>query len=226
MSEIGIWREVYKERNRQNKLHPNFPSSTQSKFEILKEEIDEVYEAEKSEDLENLREELIQTLAVCHRWLEHLLGDGDLDFSRICKKCNKEYSIGEFDPYIERKGPDNHKIRIRWKCTYCKREEELEYKKNNYDFTLNRVKCLKNKYGIYLDEYKEMLESQGGVCAICKGSQLDHNQYGEFYSLCVDHDHKTSKNRGLLCSGCNKGLGFFRDNSNYLRMAADYLDCS
>jgi hypothetical protein len=39
-----------------------------------------------------------------------------------------------------------------------------------------------------------------------------------------DHDHKTGLFRGWLCSGCNTGLGMFRDNPESLRRAALYLE--
>ena len=38
-----------------------------------------------------------------------------------------------------------------------------------------------------------------------------------------DIDHKTDKVRGLLCSRCNNGLGFFKDNLDSLAVAIGYL---
>lgn len=40
----------------------------------------------------------------------------------------------------------------------------------------------------------------------------------------IDHDHKTGKVRGILCQGCNLGLGGFRDNPGYLLSALSYLN--
>lgn len=59
-----------------------------------------------------------------------------------------------------------------------------------------------------------MWEGQGGVCAICKGT----NKSG--IALSVDHDHKTGEVRELLCGNCNGKLGWFEMYSpevlNYL----------
>lgn len=51
-----------------------------------------------------------------------------------------------------------------------------------------------------------------------------HNKSGKPIDLSVDHCHKTGVNRGLLCSSCNIGLGYFKDSPETLRSAADYLD--
>lgn len=72
------------------------------------------------------------------------------------------------------------------------------------------------KYGIGAAEYRALLDAQVGACPICRGS-LGENPH-------VDHDHATGKVRALLCSGCNVGLGQFRDNPAALRAAADYVE--
>src|SRR5699024_1004206 len=72
----------------------------------------------------------------------------------------------------------------------------------------------RNKYNISQEEYLELLNAQGGVCAICG----ETNKNGR--TLAVDHNHnccpgeKTCGDciRQLLCSSCNSGLGFFRDD--------------
>jgi hypothetical protein len=66
----------------------------------------------------------------------------------------------------------------------------------------------KCKYGVTKEEL--------GIdkCQICASTKR----------LSIDHDHKTKKVRGILCSLCNTGLGFFRDNETHLANAIMYLN--
>ena len=75
---------------------------------------------------------------------------------------------------------------------------------------------LKTKYGLTVDEYIQMIEAQGGLCAICSNPEPRG-------SLCVDHDHATGAIRGLLCHRCNTAVGLFQDSVEYCQAAADYL---
>jgi hypothetical protein len=43
-------------------------------------------------------------------------------------------------------------------------------------------------------------------------------------TVAVDHCHTTGKIRGLLCNGCNKGLGLFLDSTKLLQNAKEYLE--
>jgi len=72
---------------------------------------------------------------------------------------------------------------------------------------------MKYQYGLDMAGYNVLLESQGGVCAICKKPG----------KLVVDHDHQTLKVRGLLHQNCNKALGMLEDNPSYMESAAAYL---
>jgi len=69
--------------------------------------------------------------------------------------------------------------------------------------------------GITAAQYEKRWLEQLGLCAICRGN----NKKKE---LCADHDHYTGNFRGLLCDLCNRGLGFFKDNSENLHTAALY----
>lgn len=85
----------------------------------------------------------------------------------------------------------------------------------------NRERNLWSKYGITLKDYDRMFLAQAGVCDICQQSQLDNRP------LCVDHNHKTGKVRGLLCAGCNANLAWIEKlypHDNRLKMSLEYLD--
>jgi hypothetical protein len=76
---------------------------------------------------------------------------------------------------------------------------------------------LKNKFNISEEEYLAILSLQDDVCAICKNPPKFNK------NLAVDHDHKTGLIRGLLCWGCNKALGVFRDNLFKFEQTVLYL---
>lgn len=78
-------------------------------------------------------------------------------------------------------------------------------------------------YGISLAEYEKMLDLQNGACAICGKRETVRVRNGTIRHMAVDHDHKTGKIRGLLCSRCNPMLGLAKDDSNTLLSAVRYL---
>ncbi len=81
----------------------------------------------------------------------------------------------------------------------------------------DRDSYLKRKYGITIEQYDELLVSQGGKCAICRREpRLD-------ISLHFDHDHETGALRGILCFRCNNALGDFDDDVSLLQAAVRYL---
>jgi hypothetical protein len=81
----------------------------------------------------------------------------------------------------------------------------------------NSISKMKGRYGITirLDDYLSLIEKSNGVCAIC-GKK-------ENKKLAIDHCHTTNKLRGLLCSKCNRGLGYFDDKIELLEKAIKYL---
>lgn len=70
------------------------------------------------------------------------------------------------------------------------------------------------KYNISADEYTALLESQGGVCAICHKPETVKSRHGKVQNLAIDHDHITGKVRGLLCFRCNTTLGVWEKNAD------------
>jgi len=134
-------------------------------------------------------------------------------------------------------------------CNHCKRKlskKEFHKNKNNSDGLAKRCKscsaqsnksfCNSEKgrrykfnqklkqYGLTFDEYMEILVKQKNRCANCRREQTDLNRL--FH---VDHNHKTGKVRGLLCSNCNTALGLLKEDfliinnlKRYLKNSYDY----
>jgi hypothetical protein len=86
-------------------------------------------------------------------------------------------------------------------------------------YKIQRKHHLKRQYWITQQEYDSMLEAQGGRCAICKGSEPG----GRFKNWHIDHCHKSTAVRSLLCADCNQMLGFAKDNVATLAAAIEYL---
>jgi hypothetical protein len=107
-------------------------------------------------------------------------------------------------------------LRVRW--AFRQRFNRIMY--GDVIHPSERVRHLKKKYRMTLDDYRQRFDAQGGVCATCS---LPEKRKGRERYLCVDHDHKTGKIRGLLCHDCNTALGNVHDNCDILRALIAYL---
>ena len=79
-------------------------------------------------------------------------------------------------------------------------------------------------YGISKENYEDLLKEQNFVCAICKKLEDKKHKNGKVKMLGIDHDHKTGKVRGLLCTNCNRLLGWVNDDLEILKNAFKYLE--
>lgn len=111
------------------------------------------------------------------------------------------------------------------------KEQILEKNRAWADANREKVRGYKRQwaYGITPEEFDRKLLEQDGRCEICSVELhlvVHHNKDGSVRSsgICVDHCHSTGAVRGLICSGCNKGLGYFKDDPVRLRAAAEYLE--
>lgn len=115
---------------------------------------------------------------------------------KVCRICKED-----FDP----QGPSHH---------YCSKTCRKLGKMDKY---------YKRVYGISVQWVIEQLEEQDWLCLICR--QNGFKMRGDHISgLNVDHCHKDLHVRGLICHNCNRGLGLFQDNTEYLRRASLYLE--
>jgi hypothetical protein len=77
-------------------------------------------------------------------------------------------------------------------------------------------------YGITEGNYEKLLREQNGVCAICHEEEVA-KIHGKIKTLSVDHDHKTGKVRGLLCSQCNPSFGMLKESETIILSMLSYL---
>jgi hypothetical protein len=122
-----------------------------------------------------------------------------IDGLKLCYKCRKWLSESEFG--VSKREADG----LNYQCKRCVRRPYLA------------------KYGLTQERYDELLEAQGGVCAIC--------QQPPSRAFDIDHDHNCCPQgsscgkcvRGLLCFNCNSALGKLKDDVESLKRAVTYL---
>jgi hypothetical protein len=137
--------------------------------------------------------------------------------SAKCKPCLKAkdaaYYQANKDKWVERdkalreKDPEAFKIKTR--------EAQARYRANPENTI--KLRYLKKRYGIDIDQFVAMEIAQDGRCMIC-GERPDDGK-----RLHVDHDHATSKVRDLLCFKHNTLLGNAGDSVKILKACISYL---
>jgi hypothetical protein len=159
---------------------------------------------------------------LCEAWLDLY------DFAAgIGEKPGDNFVLVKLNSELEY-GPDNFK----WLEVLKKDEFETDKewwarkwkdaRQRNPDVEYDRN--LQRNYGISLDEYLQKFKNQNGVCAICKKEETAINGYSKSIKrLSVDHCHKSTKVRELLCNRCNTTIGLAEDNIELLQNMIDYL---
>lgn len=116
-----------------------------------------------------------------------------------CTKCGKIYPATT--EYFH--NTSTHKDKLSSQCKICLNSARRTKERTpSIKKTAKKVE-LKFLYGLTRNEYEQMYLQQHGCCAICK------TPIG-LTEINVDHDHKTGKVKGLLCSGCNIFITFVR----------------
>lgn len=96
-------------------------------------------------------------------------------------------------------------------------EREREYYYSNLE--KRSIRGRERRRGMPKGSFIELFESQERKCAICRKDLIICSKDTHW-----DHDSKTGKARGILCSGCNTGIGNFYENINSLLEATKYLE--
>jgi hypothetical protein len=124
-----------------------------------------------------------------------------------CPKCG-ETDIAKF--YVDKKGGRTNST-----CREC---HKIGCKKRWHTRTwLDRWASRNYKYGVTKDFLISLYEDQEGKCKICGNKPTTQR------GLHVDHCHKSGVVRGLLCHGCNTGLGNMKEDPEILLKAIAYL---
>lgn len=151
--------------------------------------------------------------------------DENGEILRRCNKCDVYLSGYEFP--CNKDSADG----LGWKCRGCKREEHLRHYEKQKERIKRRVnagyqgltskerkyKNVRHCYGLTAPEYDALVAAQL-QCQSCK------RVFSDKLPSVIDHCHATGVVRGLLCHGCNIGIGYFREDPEAMRAAAIYIE--
>jgi hypothetical protein len=135
-------------------------------------------------------------------------GGKDKQYCKFCRTTKKWTAF------------DGTKVGGKLICQLCWRKRP-ECGTKPADPEARRIRDRLKTYGLTEEMYQAMLARQKGRCAICRKKPRGKHTDAILH---VDHCHETGEVRGLLCSHCNKGLGYFHDQPKMLRRAARYLE--
>ena len=103
---------------------------------------------------------------------------------------------------------------VRGTCKVCRGADKFKIRRQN----------IKAKYGITMEQFVEMYESQNGLCKICDSEMEMFSSRDRMHDIAnIDHCHKTGKVRALLCNFRNTALGKFKDSAELLIKASEYV---
>lgn len=152
-------------------------------------------------------------------------------YSSYCRPCNNEYARA----HNRKKYAEDPEFRARVKARARQweidnPERKRERRRSAYDPAVARDKRRSraaarpdghadehrnSRYGITRSEFDAMVAAQESACKICRKPFAKTPR--------IDHVRDTKVVRGLLCDHCNRGLGFFFHEPEFLIAAAQYL---
>jgi hypothetical protein len=123
----------------------------------------------------------------------------------LCKMCVREESRRWRIKNRAKHRKDSRDWRLNNLAQY--RENQKRWKTANKDY------AQRNKFGLSKVEFQRLLDKFHRQCFMCQSKR----------HLCVDHNHRSNKVRGILCSNCNRALGLVHENKLALKRAVVYL---
>lgn len=113
--------------------------------------------------------------------------------------CDKNHELTEENIYLRKNGARS-----------CRKCASIASRKNFF----------KSTYGITVEQFEQKIIDQDNLCPICSRPLETGKQS---MGAVMDHDHLTLKNRDVLHSKCNIGLGHFEENIDFLLGAIEYI---
>ena len=148
--------------------------------------------------------------------------DGFKHYCKICSRARISRWRSENADHLKKKRRERTLAMTREDREKKRAQDRDAYRR---DPEKARDTIVKSKFNLSPEQYREMVESQGGVCAVCLEECISGRR------LAVDHDRSCCPGdkscgkcvRGLLCANCNRAIGLMRDERDRLLRAADYL---
>jgi hypothetical protein len=104
---------------------------------------------------------------------------------------------------------------VKPQCKDClNKKRKLFYGKEKQSGKIREVIWARQNIAITYEEYLDRYNLLGGKCEICNG---------KFDVLCVDHNHKTGRLRGLLCTRCNLAIDNLDESVATMARAIQYI---
>jgi Recombination endonuclease VII len=125
---------------------------------------------------------------------------GDQSLKKCCNVCHRIFPIEMFEK--NQNGKNNRTVR-RPSCRDCRKQID--------------------GVGISISDKKKWNKSKPKLeiftCPICEKTTIP----GLNSKVVLNHDHSTGRVTGWICDSCNTGLGRFKDDTEVLKRAIDYL---
>lgn len=129
---------------------------------------------------------------------------------RKCSVCKQELSIKLFSSYDKRCKPCKRIVNRKY---YSKNRERLLEKLRNVDPSIKALRNKRTRNCILKKQEIRAGRSKTSICEVCGNGGRIH----------WDHDHKTGKFRGWLCTQCNTSIGMVKDRIDILHKLIAYL---
>jgi Recombination endonuclease VII len=132
---------------------------------------------------------------------------------KVCADCGQRKSASEFSKF-SRSSDGLYSY-----CKFCRKVRRRKYENTPEQRQKARERAIRRRYSIEPEDHRLLLRRSSGRCDVCRELLADNTKF-----IHVDHDHETGRIRGILCHGCNAGIGHFREDPTFLRAAIKYLE--